>query len=157
MTTTTATRKPAPAFTLSDQDGKPTALKDLAGSSVILFFYPKAFTPGCTTEACDFRDSHAPLETAGYRIFGVSPDPVDRLATFQAEHDLSYPLLSDPDHKVAEKYGAWGAKKNYGKEYQGIIRSTFVIDEKGVLRKAYRNVRAKGHVARLRADLLEDA
>ena len=148
--------KAAPKFTLKDQSGDDVRLADLAGERVILFFYPKAFTPGCTIEACDFRDSSAPLEAAGYRVFGVSPDPVERLAKFQAEHGLSYPLLSDPDHEVAARYGAWGKKKNYGREYEGIIRSTYVIDEKGKLARAYPNVRAKGHVAKLRADLLEE-
>ncbi len=146
--------QPAPSFTLQDQNGHSVSLDSLSGSGVVLFFYPKAFTPGCTTEACDFRDSHVPLEQAGYRVFGVSPDPVARLADFQAEHGLPYPLLSDPDHEAAESYGAWGKKKNYGKEYMGIIRSTFVIDGDGVLTGAYRNIRAKGHVAHLRADLL---
>ncbi|HSR15571.1 MAG TPA: thioredoxin-dependent thiol peroxidase [Gemmatimonadales bacterium] len=143
----------APDFTLRDHAGKPVRLADLKGERVILYFYPKAFTPGCTTEACDFRDRHQALAAAGYRIFGVSPDPPERLARFRDEHRLPFPLLSDPDHAVAAAYGAWGVKKNYGKEYEGLIRSTFVIGPEGSIEKAWHNVRAKGHAQRVVEDL----
>jgi peroxiredoxin Q/BCP len=147
--------KAAPSFTLQNQDGETVRLKDFAGRRLVVFFYPKAFTPGCTTEACDFRDSAAPLQKAGIAVVGVSPDPVARLADFKREHALPYPLLADPEHQVAERYGAWGTKKNYGREYEGIIRSTYVIGPDGKIEKVYPNVRAKGHVARLRKDLLD--
>ena len=137
---------PAPDFTLDDQDGEPFTLSD--HSKVVIYFYPKAFTPGCTTEACDFRDNHAAFTKAGYQVVGISPDPVDRLDAFREKHDLPFPILSDEDHAVATAYGAWGTKKNYGREYQGIIRSTFVVAD-GSIEKAWRNVRAKGHVARV--------
>ena len=139
----------APDFTLEDQDGASFKLSDHRGSRVILYFYPKAFTPGCTTQACDFRDNHAAFTKAGYEVVGISPDPVSRLDGFRARHDLPFPVLSDEDHAVAEAYGAWGTKKNYGREYQGIIRSTFVIAPDGTIEHAWRNVRAKGHVARV--------
>ena len=119
-----------------------------------MFFYPKAMTPGCTTEACDFRDRADALLASGYAVVGVSPDPIDLLATFKAKESLTYPLLSDGDHAVAVAYGAWGLKKNYGREYQGLIRSTFVVDGDGSLSHIYQNVRAKGHVARVVRDLL---
>lgn len=145
----------APRFTLPDQDGEPVSLKDLLGSPLILFFYPAAMTPGCTTEACDFRDAHSDLLEAGYQVVGVSPDPPERNKQFREKEGLPFPLLSDPGHKVAEAFGAWGTKKNYGRESEGLIRSTFVIDTDGTIIRAMRNVRAAGHVARLRAALLE--
>ena len=144
----------APAFTLSDESGAQVSLSDFAGRSLIMFFYPKAMTPGCTTEACDFRDRADSLLAAGYSVIGVSPDPIDRLQKFREKESLSYPLLSDEDHAVAEAYGAWGIKKNYGREYEGLIRSTFVVDADGNLSRLYRNVRATGHVARVAKDLL---
>lgn len=147
--------KKAPAFTLPNQDGAPRALKDYAGGRLILYFYPKAFTPGCTGQSCDFRDTDAPLRDAGFTVLGVSPDPVETLAKFKAEYDLPFDLLSDPDHKVATKYGAWGTKKNYGKEYEGLIRTTVVLDAQGKIERVYPNIRAKGHVARLRRELLD--
>ena len=140
----------APAFTLVDQDDRVVTLKDLRGRRVILFFYPEAMTPGCTTEACDFRDSLAPLQAAGYTILGISRDEPEKLRRFRERDGLTYDLLSDPDHKVHEKYGVWGEKMNYGKTFMGVIRSTFVIDEKGRLSHALYNVRATGHVARIR-------
>ena len=140
---------PAPPFTLSDDAGGTVGLADLAGERVVLYFYPKAFTPGCTAQACDFRDRHQAFLAAGYRVIGISPDAVERLAGFREEHDLPFSLLSDPDHAVAEDYGAWGIKKNYGREYEGLIRSTFVIGPDTTIEKAWRNVRAKGHVKRL--------
>ena len=146
----------APQFSLTDDAGDTRSLDDFRGEKLVVFFYPKAMTPGCTTEACDFRDRADALLTAGYAVVGVSPDPVPRLVTFKEKESLTYPLLSDPDHEVAAAFGAWGMKKNYGREYEGLIRSTFVIDGGGVVTHAYRNVRAKGHVARVTRDLLGD-
>ena len=150
-----AVGKKAPAFSLANQDGQSRALKDYAGQRLIIYFYPKAFTPGCTGQSCDFRDSDAPLRAAGFMVLGVSPDPVEKLAKFKAEYHLPFDLLSDPDHAVAAKYGAWGVKKNYGKEYEGLIRTTVVLDAAGKVERLYPNVRAKGHVARLQRGLLE--
>ena len=141
---------PAPDFTLVDQDEKSAALRDLRGGRVILFFFPEAMTPGCTTEACDFRDSLAPLQAAGYTILGVSRDEPEKLRRFRERDGLTYDLLSDPDHAVHDAYGAWGEKMNYGKLVEGVIRSTFVIDEEGRVAHALYNVKATGHVARLR-------
>lgn len=140
----------APAFTLLDQDERPVTLRDLRGGRVILFFYPEAMTPGCTKEACDFRDSLAPLQAAGFTLFGISRDTPEKLRRFREEQGLTYDLLSDPDRKVHAKYGVWGEKLNYGKVIMGVIRSTFVIDPKGRVELALYNVRATGHVARLR-------
>ena len=147
---------PAPAFTLPDESGSPVSLSDFAGRNLIMFFYPKAMTPGCTTEACDFRDRADSLLSAGYSVLGVSPDPIDRLQKFREKEALVYPLLSDEDHAVAVAYGAWGTKKNYGREYEGLIRSTFVVGADGNLDRVYRNVRATGHVARVARDLLDE-
>jgi peroxiredoxin Q/BCP len=143
----------APFFSRLDQDGATVTLDDYAGHRLVIYFYPRAFTPGCTTESCDFRDRHETLYAAGYEIVGVSPDPVSKLGTFKAEHDLPFPLLSDEDHTMAEAYGAWGIKKNYGKEYEGLIRSTIVIDADGAVERAWYNVRAKGHAERVTNDL----
>jgi peroxiredoxin Q/BCP len=142
---------PAPDFTLLDQDEKPVSLQDLRGHGVVLFFYPEAMTPGCTTEACDFRDSLAPLQAAGYTVLGISPDQPEKLRRFRERDALPYDLLSDPDHEALNAYGAWGEKKNYGKTYQGVIRSTFVIDADGRVQEALYNVKATGHVARVRS------
>jgi peroxiredoxin Q/BCP len=147
----------APDFTLQDDSGSSVTLRDLRGDKVLLYFYPKAFTPGCTTQACDLRDRHESFDAAGYRVLGISPDPVDKLAEFRAEYDLPFPLLSDPDHAVAAAYGAWGIKKNYGREYEGLIRSTFVIDDSGIVEQAWRNVRASGHGDRMIRELVGDA
>lgn len=144
---------PAPAFSLVDQDERTVALQDLRGGRVILFFYPEAMTPGCTTEACDFRDSLAPLQAAGYTILGISRDDSEKLRRFRERDGLTYDLLSDPDHSVHEEYGVWGEKMNYGKAVMGVIRSTFVIDEEGRVTQALYNVKATGHVARLRSIL----
>ena len=141
---------PAPDFTLVDQDEKPVTLSGLRGGGVILFFYPAAMTPGCTREACDFRDSLAPLQAAGYTVLGISRDLPAKLREFRARDGLTYDLLSDPDHAVHAAYGAWGEKLNYGKVVEGVIRSTFVIDADGRIVHALRNVKATGHVARLR-------
>ncbi|WP_423445980.1 thioredoxin-dependent thiol peroxidase [Kocuria sp. KSNUG] len=143
----------APDFTLSDAHGCSVSLGELRGEKVILYFYPRAATPGCTTQACDFRDNLASLSAAGYRVVGISPDTPAALADFTADHDLGFPLLSDEDHSVAEAYGAWGEKMNYGKVSEGLIRSTVVLDEQGTVALAQYNVRATGHVAKLRRDL----
>lgn len=143
----------APEFTLSDATGKDVHLRDLRGQKVIAYFYPSAGTPGCTKEACDFRDSLASLQSAGYAVVGISPDPPAKLATFIEKESLTFPLLSDADHAVAEAWGAWGEKKNYGRTYEGLIRSTVILDENGVVTDAQYNVRATGHVAKLRRDL----
>ncbi|MCO4257209.1 thioredoxin-dependent thiol peroxidase [Pseudarthrobacter cellobiosi] len=147
----------APGFILKDSSGKDVSLASRHGGSTIVYFYPAAATPGCTKQACDFRDSLASFTSAGYRVLGVSPDSVDKLAAFAANEDLSFPLLSDEDHAVAEAYGAWGEKKNYGRTYEGLIRSTVVIDPDGKVALAQYNVRATGHVAKLRRDLKLDA
>ena len=143
----------APAFTLQDQDGRPVSLRDSAGKSTIVYFYPAASTPGCTTQACDFRDSLASLTAAGYVVLGVSPDPIGKIIRFAQKEGLTFSLLSDEDHAVAEAYGAWGEKKNYGRVYEGLIRSTVVVAEDGTISLAQYNVRATGHVAKLRRDL----
>jgi peroxiredoxin Q/BCP len=138
-----------PPFTLRSDTGETVDSADLSGAPLLLYFYPKAFTPGCTTEACDFRDRHEVFGAAGYRIFGISPDSPERLARFRAEHALPFSLLSDPDHAVAEAFGAWGIKRQYGREYEGMIRSTFLVDAEGIIARAWRNVRAKGHAERV--------
>ncbi|MHA7178382.1 thioredoxin-dependent thiol peroxidase [Arthrobacter sp. Sr24] len=157
MTERLTTGDPAPTFSLPNADGGITSLADFAGRKLIVFFYPAAMTPGCTKQACDFRDSLASLQAAGYEVVGISPDSVAKLEKFVARDELSYPLLSDEDHAVAEAYAAWGEKKNYGKTYEGLIRSTVVIDETGAVALAQYNVRATGHVAKLRRDLQLDA
>ncbi len=144
---------PAPAFTLKSSEGLDVSLEDFRGRSTVVYFYPAAATPGCTKQACDFRDSLASLQQAGYEVVGISPDPVDKLAKFAAAEGLTFPLLSDPHHAVAEAYAAWGEKKNYGKTYDGLIRSTVVVDPAGKVAVAQYNVRATGHVAKLRRDL----
>lgn len=143
-----------PSFELPDEAGNPVSLREFAGRRLIMFFYPRAMTPGCTTQACDFRDGYAAFVDAGFAIVGVSPDPPGRNLRFREKERLPFPLLSDEDHLLAESLGAWGVKRNYGKEYEGLIRSTFVVGPDGRLETAYRNVRAKGHVARLRRELL---
>ncbi|PZF79145.1 thioredoxin-dependent thiol peroxidase [Jiangella anatolica] len=147
----------APEFTLPDADGKPVSLADYRGQRVVVYFYPAAMTPGCTTQACDFRDSLASLQGAGYAVLGVSPDAPDKLAQFRERDHLTFPLLSDADRTTLEAYGAYGEKKLYGKVVQGVIRSTFVIDADGKVEKAMYNVKATGHVAKLRRDLGLDA
>jgi peroxiredoxin Q/BCP len=144
---------PAPEFTLPDADGKPVSLKDFRGQRVIVYFYPAAMTPGCTTQACDFRDSLGALNGAGVAVVGISPDPVEKLAEFRKAESLTFPLLSDPDKQVLNAYGAYGEKNNYGKVVLGVIRSTFVIDADGKIEQAQYNVKATGHVAKLRGEL----
>ncbi len=147
----------APDFCLKgiDEKGeeKEFCLKDFRGSKLILYFYPKDNTPGCTVEACDFRDNLNVLVERGYKVVGVSPDSVESHRKFKEKYNLNFPLLSDPDKKVAESYGAYGEKKMYGKVTKGIIRSTFLIDEEGRIKKAWYNVKAKGHVEKLLKEL----
>jgi peroxiredoxin Q/BCP len=143
----------APQFTLADKDGKTTALSEFRGKKVILYFYPAASTPGCTTQACDFRDNMASLQSAGYVVLGVSKDKGGALQKFATEENLPFPLLSDPDLAVHNAYGTYGEKSMYGKTVMGVIRSTFVIDENGVLAHALYNVKATGHVASLKDKL----
>jgi peroxiredoxin Q/BCP len=144
---------PAPAFTLPDADGNPVSLADYQGRRVILYAYPAASTPGCTKQACDFRDSLAELNGAGLDVIGISPDKPAKLAKFRDAEGLTFPLVSDPDKTVLAEYGAFGEKQMYGKTVTGVIRSTFVIDPEGKIEHALYNVRATGHVAKLRKDL----
>ncbi|WP_459588521.1 thioredoxin-dependent thiol peroxidase [Corynebacterium camporealensis] len=139
----------APAFELSDDAGNTVSLSDYAGKRVVVYFYPRANTPGCTKEACDFRDSLGELNDLGIEVVGISPDNPEKLAKFREDHDLNFPLLSDPDKSVMTAYGAFGEKKNYGKIVQGVIRSTFLVEEDGTIGKAMYNVKATGHVARV--------
>jgi peroxiredoxin Q/BCP len=143
----------APDFTLTDADGAQVTLSSLRGQQVIVYFYPAAMTPGCTTEACDFRDNIRSLAGAGVTVLGISPDEPAKLAKFRDRDHLNFPLLSDPDHKVHDAYGAYGEKKLYGKTVVGVIRSTFAVGPDGKIARAYYNVKATGHVARLRQDL----
>lgn len=143
----------APAFSLTDADGTTVKLSDFKGRKVIVYFYPAASTPGCTKEACDFRDNLAELNGAGIDVVGISPDKPEKLAKFRDAEKLTFPLLSDPEKKVLTAWGAYGEKKMYGKTVQGVIRSTFLIDEKGKIALAQYNVKATGHVAKLRGDL----
>jgi peroxiredoxin Q/BCP len=143
----------APDFTLPDADGDEQTLSAHRGRKVVVYFYPAAMTPGCTTEACDFRDSLDSLAASGVDVLGISPDKPDKLAKFRDKEGLTFPLLADPDRKVLEAYGAWGEKTMYGKQTVGVIRSTFVVDEDGRIEKAFYNVRATGHVAKIRREL----
>jgi peroxiredoxin Q/BCP len=153
MTTRLAPGDPAPDFTLPDADDKPVSLSDLRGRKVIVYFYPAASTPGCTKEACDFRDNLAELNDAGVEVLGISPDKPAKLARFRDKEGLTFPLLSDPDRKVLEQWGAFGEKTMYGRTVTGVIRSTFLVDAEGRIEAALYNVRATGHVAKLRRDL----
>jgi thioredoxin-dependent peroxiredoxin len=145
--------EPAPEFTLTSDTGSEVSLSDLRGRKVIVYFYPAAMTPGCTTQACDFTDSLASLEAAGYQVLGISPDPPEKLAKFRERDALTITLLSDPDKQVLTAWGAFGEKRLYGKTVLGVIRSTFVVDEEGRIEVAQYNVKATGHVAKLRRDL----
>ncbi|NKY87144.1 thioredoxin-dependent thiol peroxidase [Nocardia veterana] len=147
------TGDPAPDFTLPDADGKPVSLSDYRGRKVIVYFYPAASTPGCTKQACDFRDNLAELNEAGLDVIGISPDKPAKLAKFRDNEKLTFPLLSDPDREVLQAWGAFGEKTMYGKTITGVIRSTFLVDEQGIIQLAQYNVRATGHVAKLRRDL----
>lgn len=143
----------APDFTLTTDQGSDLTLSELRGRKVVLYAYPAAMTSGCTKQACDFRDSLESLRSQGYEVVGISPDNPDKLAKFRERDGLTFPLVSDPDRKVLAAYGAYGEKMNYGRKTIGVIRSTFVIDEDGRINKAMYNVRATGHVAKLRRDL----
>lgn len=143
----------APAFELTDDSGNTVRLADFAGSRVLLYAYPAAMTPGCTTESCDFRDSLQALNAAGIQVVGISPDSPARLARFRDKHALTFPLVSDPAKTVLSAYGAYGEKSLYGKKTMGVIRSTFLIGADGVIELAQYNVKATGHVARLRQQL----
>ena len=144
---------PAPDFALPTDTGETLRLSDLAGKRVILYAYPAAMTPGCTTQACDFRDSLQSLAAHGLTVVGISPDEPAKLAAFRAREHLTFPLVSDPDKAVLTAYGAFGAKQNYGRTVMGVIRSTFVIGTDGRIEQALYNVKATGHVAKLRRDL----
>jgi peroxiredoxin Q/BCP len=143
----------APDFTLTSDTGEQVTLSELRGGKVIVYFYPAAMTPGCTTQACDFTDSLDSLKAAGYQVLGISPDKPEKLAKFRERDGLTITLLSDPDKSTLEAYAAYGEKKMYGKTVQGVIRSTFVVDEEGKVEVAQYNVKATGHVAKLRRDL----
>jgi peroxiredoxin Q/BCP len=153
MTTKLAPGDLAPEFTLPTDDGGSVSLKDLRGRKVIVYFYPAAMTPGCTKQACDFTDSLSSLEAAGYTVVGISPDKPAKLAKFRERDGLTITLASDADRSVLTAYGAFGEKKLYGKTVEGVIRSTFVVDEDGRIEVAQYNVKATGHVAKLRRDL----
>lgn len=141
-------------FNLPNQDGEMVSDSDFAGQRYVMFFYPRAMTPGCTQESCDFRDSYSEFDDAGYEVVGVSPDPPSRNKKFIEKEGLNFDLLSDEDLDLAKSLGAWGEKSLYGKVTKGLIRSTFVINEDGEVVEAYRNVKAQGHVDRVKADLL---
>jgi peroxiredoxin Q/BCP len=143
----------APAFTALDADETPHSLKEFKGKNLVIYFYPAALTPGCTKQACDFRDNLTVLAGADYEVVGISPDKPAKLAKFRETHDLPFLLLSDPDKEILEAYGAWGEKTMYGKKVTGVIRSTIVVDPKGKVAHAWYNVKATGHVAKLLRDL----
>ncbi|NYI74114.1 thioredoxin-dependent thiol peroxidase [Corynebacterium durum] len=143
----------APAFTLPNDSGETTSLSDYQGKRVLVYFYPRANTPGCTTEACDFRDSLTQLNDLGIEVVGISPDTVDKLVAFREKNNLTFPLLADPDKNVLKEWGAFGEKKNYGKIVEGVIRSTFLVGTDGTIELALYNVRATGHVARVIREL----
>jgi thioredoxin-dependent peroxiredoxin len=144
---------PAPDFTLTTDTDEQLSLGDLRGKRVILYVYPAAMTPGCTTQACDFRDSLQSLHAQGFEVVGISPDKPAKLAKFRERDSLTFPLVSDPDKATLKSYGAYGEKKLYGKTVEGVIRSTFVIDPDGKIERAMYNVKATGHVAKLRREL----
>ncbi|HAY42427.1 MAG TPA: thioredoxin-dependent thiol peroxidase [Micrococcaceae bacterium] len=145
--------QPAPEFTLRDEQSNPVSLSDYAGKNVIVYFYPKAATPGCTTEACDFRDNLNSLQSAGYSVLGISPDEPAEIAQFAADESLNFPLLSDPDNQVAKAYGSYGEKSFGEKTFVGTLRSTVVVSEEQKIALAEYSVDASGHVSRLRAEL----
>ncbi|MFJ6079350.1 thioredoxin-dependent thiol peroxidase [Pseudarthrobacter sp. NPDC092419] len=153
LTTKLQPGTPAPDFTLKDAQGRTVALADYRGKNVIVYFYPKAATPGCTTEACDFRDSLASLQGKGYEVLGISPDAPEALAGFTGDFGLTFPLLSDPDHAAALAYGAWGEKLVKGEIVEGIVRSTVVVDPAGNVALVQYQVKAEGHVASLKEEL----
>lgn len=144
---------PAPEFSLQDETGKVRSLSEFHGQPVILYFYPKDDTPGCTTEACNFRDDYSQYDEAGVTILGVSPDSPASHAKFKTKYGLPFHLLADVGHKVCEMYQVWGTKKNYGREYQGVFRTTFLIDKKGSIVRVFENVKPAGHSAEVLAEL----
>ena len=144
----------APAFTLPDADGNKVSLSDYAGQKVVVYFYPRDDTPGCTKEACQFNDALSQFEGLGVPVIGISPDKQASHIRFRDKYGLRFPLLSDPEHKVMEKYGAWGEKMMYGKATTGVIRSTFLIDEKGKVARAWYSVKADGHAAKVLEEAL---
>jgi peroxiredoxin Q/BCP len=146
-------KDPAPSFSLKDETGITHKLEDYLGKTVVLYFYPKDDTPGCTTEACNFRDDYSAYANAGVVILGVSPDTVKSHQKFSEKYHLSFPLLADEDHAVCEKYGVWGRKKFMGKEYDGVFRTTFLIDPEGRIKKVYENVKPADHSKEILADL----
>ncbi len=143
----------APAFSLPDQDGKKVALKDLKGKPAVIYFYPADDTPGCTKEACQFNENLTTFNRAGVKVIGISPDGAIKHNRFREKYGLRFPLLSDPEHKAMGAYGAWGEKTLYGKKTVGVIRSTFLLDDKGVITRAWYNVRADGHAAKVLEEL----
>ena len=153
MTARLSPGDPAPDFTLPTDDGRTVTLSELRGRKVIVYFYPAAMTPGCTTQACDFSDSLDSLTGAGYEVLGISPDSPEKLAKFRERDHLTITLLADEDRSVMQAWGAYGEKKLYGKTVEGVLRSTFVVGEDGTLEQAQYNVKATGHVAKLRRDL----
>jgi peroxiredoxin Q/BCP len=144
----------APAFSLPDQDEKKVALKDFKGAPLIVYFYPADDTPGCTKEACQFNENLAAFNRAGVKVVGISPDGAAKHKKFREKYGLRFPLLSDPDHRVMEAYGAWGEKTMYGRKTLGVIRSTFLVDGRGVVTRAWYNVRADGHAAKVLEEVL---
>ena len=147
----------APAFSLPSDTGDTVSLKDLKGKTVVLYFYPKDDTSGCTTEACEFRDSWTAVKAAGAVVLGVSPDSVASHQKFRAKYKLPFPLLADQDHAIAERYGVWGEKSMYGRKYMGIIRSTFIVDGNGLIQKIFTRVKPKGHAAEVLTSVREGA
>jgi peroxiredoxin Q/BCP len=145
----------APDFTLPDQHGEELTLSALRGQTVVLYFYPRADTPGCTTQACGVRDRRADYQAAGVRVLGISPDSVDAVAKFAGKHDLEFTLLADADHEVAEQYGTWAEKKNYGRTYWGVLRATFIIDADGTIVRVFPKVSPKTHDDQVLAALAE--
>lgn len=145
----------APAFTLEDGDGKRRSLADFAGRPVVLYFYPKDDTPGCTTEACEFRDSWRDVQAAGAVVLGVSPDSVASHVKFRDKYGLPFPLLSDPGHQVAERYGVWGKKSMYGRTYEGVLRTTYLIGPSGRIERVFEKVKPRGHASQVLAAMRE--
>lgn len=146
----------APDFTLLDDNGKYVTLSSLRGKKIILYFYPKDDTPGCTTEACHFRDDYAEYEKLGVKILGISPNTVQSHGKFKSKYQLPFTLLADPDHQVCEMYGVWGRKRFMGKEFDGVFRTTFIIDQKGVIEKVYKNVKPEPHSQEILDGLKKD-
>ncbi len=146
----------APEFELMDNQGKVHKLSDYRGQTIVVYFYPKDNTPGCTKEACSFRDSYADFRKAGVEVIGISPDSEQSHTKFIDKYELPFTLLSDPDHKVSEAYGVWGIKKNYGREYEGIYRTTFIIGPEGNIKKVFKNVKPSEHSLEVLAAIKEE-